>query len=555
MTDTERMLRADQMRNGEQRTQAEQMLRILETELLPKILGFCRLKLNSEQDAEDLAQDICLELIGAIHSGKQIENLGAFAWGVSNHKFFGWLRRKRYGSTAYLTDVFAAEDDIEKEYILGEQKQLLHRELSILSDNYRKAVVMFYYDGMSCEEIAYALGRSAGTVKWWLHDARKEIERGMNTTREYGEKSYRPGTLFVSCQGMPGANMEPVSCAKRKSAQNILLAAYKNPLSVEELSLELGIAAPYIEDEVQYLTKNQLMKEMPGGRYQTDFVILPGENLKLGDKLYETVFPEYSDKLFAFLESKKPVLSGGQYNIAGFSWERLLWVYIHIVTEIAVGKFKYDNNIHVKYQDIPDRPAGGKWIALGYESGFESKAGVEYKDYHPWDGPVNKLEGTFVQGFFHSWSGVDSTVFFDTPDEVFVLCRDIIKGDLYPEHLDESQKYLFSIALENRLFLKTEDGFRPNYYYVPSRERHEIEKMAHEFYREAEACFTAAYELARKEYLSTIPKHLHWQMGNFLSNILNQFVTCSLHNAMEAGMLSRPDEDNKTWLSLFASES
>lgn len=535
-------------------TDAEQMLRFFESELLPKIFGFCRLKLNSEQDAEDLAQDICLELIRAIHSGKQIENLGAYALGVSNHKFFQWLRRKKYGSTAYLTDVFASKEDIEKEYILSEQKQLLHRELSILSDNYRKAVVMFYYDGLSCEEIAHALGRSTGTVKWWLHDARKEIERGMNTMREYGEKSYRPGTLFVSCQGTLGANMEPVSCAKRKSTQNILLAAYKRPLSVEELSVELGIAAPYIEDEVQYLTENQLMKEMPGGRYQTDFVILPAENLELGDKLYETVFPEYSDRLFAFLESKKSVLSSGQYNIAGFSWERLLWVYIHIVTEIAVGKFKYDNNIHVKYQDIPDRPAGGKWIALGYENGFGFKVGAVYKDYHSWDGPVNKSDRAFVHGFFHTWSGVDSAVFFDTPDEVFVLCRDMIKGDLSPENLDDHQKYLFSIALENRLFLKKENGFVPNYYYVPSRERHEIEKMAYEFYGEAEACFATAYELVRKEYLSTIPKHLHWQMGNFLSNSLNQFVTCSLYRAIEAGMLSQPNEDNKTWLSLFASE-
>ena len=532
---------------------ALQMLHILETELIPKIYGFCRLKLNSEQDAEDLAQDICLELVRAIHSGKQIENFNAFAWSVSNHKFFHWLRRKKYGTTAYLTDMFSSEENIEREYILREQKELLHRELSILSNTYRKAVIMYYYDDLSCEKIANALGRSVGTVKWWLHDARKEIERGMNTVREYGEKSYRPGSLYVSCQGMLGANMEPVTCAKRKSAQNILLAAYRKPLSVEELSVELGIAAPYIEDEVQYLTENQLMKEVPVGRYQTDFVILKG-NTELADRIYDAAFPEYSDRLFGFLESKRDMLTGGNYNIAGFTWERLLWVYIHIVTDIAVGKFKWDNNIHVKYQDVPDRPAGGKWIALGFENGLVPGADVVYKDYHNFDGPVHKSGKTFVQGFFHFWSGLGSSVFFDVPDEVFMLCRDIIKGSVSPENLDEEQKYLFSIALENKLFLRSSDGFRPNYYFVPRRERQEIERTSQEFYREVEPIIREAYEIVRKEYLPTIPKHLHWQMGNFLSNYLNQLVTCSLYRAKEAGMLSQPNEDTRTWLSLFASD-
>lgn len=82
--------------------EALQMLHILETELIPKIYGSCRLKPNSEHDAEDLTQDICLELGRAIHSGKQIGNFNAFARSVSNHKFFHWLRRKKYGTTAYL---------------------------------------------------------------------------------------------------------------------------------------------------------------------------------------------------------------------------------------------------------------------------------------------------------------------------------------------------------------------------------------------------------------------------------------------------------------------
>ena len=153
-----------------------------------------------------------------------------------------------------------------------------------MSGNHRKAVVMHYFDNMSCDEIGHILGKSSGTVKWWLHDARIAIEKGMNIMREYGEKSYRPGKLFMSCTGNPENNDEPMTCAKRKSAQNILLAAYNEPLTIIELCDELGISAPYIEDEVESLVENQFMNEVAKGKYQNDFVILPGNTPNVATK-------------------------------------------------------------------------------------------------------------------------------------------------------------------------------------------------------------------------------------------------------------------------------
>lgn len=75
---------------------------------------------------------------------------------------------------------------------------------------------MHYFDNMSCDEIGHILGKSSGTVKWWLHDARIAIEKGMNIMREYGEKSYRPGKLFMSCTGNPENNDEPMTCSKKE---------------------------------------------------------------------------------------------------------------------------------------------------------------------------------------------------------------------------------------------------------------------------------------------------------------------------------------------------
>ena len=535
-------------------TEQEALLRVFETEMIPKIYGFCRVKLGAVEDAEDLSQDICLEVLQAIHAGKEIGNLNAFVWSVSNHMFYNWLRKKKHGTTAYLSELIASDEDIAGEYLLREQKNLLRRELSLMSGNYRRAVVMHYYDRMSCEEIGRVLGRSAGTVKWWLHDARAAIEKGMNTMREYGEKSYRPGKLSLSCTGNPGGNFEPMACVQRKSAQNILLAAYREPMTILQLCEELGISAPYMEDEVEYLVANQLMKALPGGKYQTDFVILRGNNPRAADRIYATVFPAYYEQLMAFLSSKKAILTETRFNTAGFSWERLLWVYIHMLSDFAVNLYRYEHNISVKYEDIPMRPCGGKWIAFGFENGFGLDEKIKWERYHVFDGPVHKVGDVFAQGFFHVWSGADSSVFFGTPDEVFALCREIVKGNVKTERMNEEQKYLFSIALENKLFVKTDDGFVQNYYYVNHAERRELEQLAREFYGTASPLIARAWDIVMDEYAPTVPRHLHPQMGNFLANQLNHFVTCSLQCAYRNGDLSEPDERNREWLSLFASE-
>ena len=42
-------------------TDKEAMLQAFERDMISKVYGFCRQKLSSPEDAEDLSQDICVE--------------------------------------------------------------------------------------------------------------------------------------------------------------------------------------------------------------------------------------------------------------------------------------------------------------------------------------------------------------------------------------------------------------------------------------------------------------------------------------------------------------
>ncbi len=68
----------------------------------------------------------------------------------------------------------------------------------------------------------------------------------------------------------------PWAVSRRRIPKNILLQASANPLTIEELSTELGIGSPYMEEEVAILLKANLLKKV-GNRYVTNFSIVSGE--------------------------------------------------------------------------------------------------------------------------------------------------------------------------------------------------------------------------------------------------------------------------------------
>lgn len=72
--------------------------------------------------------------------------------------------------------------------------------------------------------------------------------------RKYGEKSYNPGKFCINFWGS-GGNAYIWDTFERKLPGNIVLAAYEKPMTIKELSLELGVASVYLEDELDILLR------------------------------------------------------------------------------------------------------------------------------------------------------------------------------------------------------------------------------------------------------------------------------------------------------------
>lgn len=143
--------------------------------------------------------------------------------------------------------------------------------------------------------------------------------------REFGEKSYRPAKFTFSAVFFGSANMEYQNLFNRKLPGNILVSAYRAPMTVHQLAVELGVASVYLEDEIAVLEKYNLLTALPGGRYQTRLIIFTEEFMNEFYRMAEQDISADVKKILANTAKKLPRLRELQFIGSGIDDNCLLW--------------------------------------------------------------------------------------------------------------------------------------------------------------------------------------------------------------------------------------
>lgn len=250
-------------------------------ENMKAIFGFSLTRLSNVSAAEELSSDILFELVKSSGSIRDEERFYGFMWKVAENTYNDYLRRKSRKSSRWEeldADIADESDSILEDIVCKEELNRLRRELSLLSYQYRDTTVLYYIEELSCSEIAQKLNISTEMVKYYLFRARKIIREGMDMERLYGEKSYNPGNFEIDFWGTGGAtqNSEYSEFQKRRIKGNILLAAYYTPVTIQEISVELGVSLPYLEDEIKLLLDKQYLV-CKNGKYLTNIPIFTSE--------------------------------------------------------------------------------------------------------------------------------------------------------------------------------------------------------------------------------------------------------------------------------------
>lgn len=327
-----------------------------------KIYQFAYSRTRHVWDAEDLAQDIVLALCRIDFPAKHIENMDAYIHQVCRYVWAKSLRAKRREQDRVGDEVLEWLDDgtdIEGDLITAEQCARLRQEVMHLSRTRREAIIGFYYDGLSGDELAARLGLPPATLRWHLHRAKSDLKERMEMKET---NIYRPRRLNIAHYGWAES---PVYTALERDIlmQNICCACYDNPLTVEELSRTLGVAAVYLEDKLEALCSMEYMTVSPRGKYTTAFFIqtaayqLAHAKYQLGETM--PIAEAYLGVVDAALDEIAEVGFCGEVDRELLRWDMLFYF---MNREIAATDARMNRTLHLEH-GAPLRPDGTRhWV-------------------------------------------------------------------------------------------------------------------------------------------------------------------------------------------------
>lgn len=284
------------------------------------IFSYCRAKTRTREDAEDLAQDIICELIKSVGNIRDDNAFYGFMWAVAGNIYKQWCNKKTRASCGELTEDIPSEDvyDIDD----GSDIALLRRELTLLSEKYRTATVLYYIDGKSCAQIASELSCTESMIKYLLFKSRKILKEGMSMERNLGELSYNPKTLIPMYSGQ-GPN-HFWDFMQSKIRQNIISACYNDSLTVQQISLETGIPLPYLDDEIRAL-ENKKVIVRDGRHYKANVIVISSECADEIERAVTKYHELIADKMEEFISSKTEEYKNIGFVGNNFSENTLRW--------------------------------------------------------------------------------------------------------------------------------------------------------------------------------------------------------------------------------------
>ena len=392
-----------------------------------KIFYYCLRKTGDSHEAEDLASDITFQILTALHEGVEILSFPAWVWQIARNRYALWAKtNRRRGEYESFIDPDDPETEnlltaggyntapsVADEYARDEEMAVLRRELAFLGRDYREVVVTYYIEDRSVGDIARALGQPEGTVKSRLFRSRNLLKEGMKMAREFGPKSYKPEEVrFVSSGGQ--ASGLPFSAVQRMLPKNILLEASNNPSTIEELSVAVGVAMPYMEEEIAALVDAGLLKEV-GNRYVTNFFI-ESYDLQVAIRnellLMTRGWAEQYDEL---LERIIPIYRAGCFVPAAMTDGELKWhATLELLDQLVRGCKGHTHEFPLKHKHPDD-----SWGFIGYEgegieeewfvgqTGSMMETGTQFWSYQigkwdmwnraaTWNSPAIKLIGEMI---------------------------------------------------------------------------------------------------------------------------------------------------------------
>ncbi len=143
-----------------------------------RLLYYIRRLLEDADRSDDVLQDVWLTVYKKIHTVRDVSAFSVWLYRTARNRAFRLLRdESRYVFVEQYNESDFIDDD--RESLLFDDIDKLHRVLTTLSPEQKEAIVLRFFEEMSYQEISAIMGCSIGTVRSRIHYAKQELRKKM----------------------------------------------------------------------------------------------------------------------------------------------------------------------------------------------------------------------------------------------------------------------------------------------------------------------------------------------------------------------------------------
>ena len=137
------------------------------------VYGLCYRMMGHREDAEDAAQDSFVRAISHLNQWDQSRPIRPWLLTIAANRCRTALAKRTKSPEVTGLEVETTSSD--QSTVSRELSEELELALEKLKPHLRTCFVLFYQEEMSCVEIGNIMDCPEGTVKTWLHRARKKL--------------------------------------------------------------------------------------------------------------------------------------------------------------------------------------------------------------------------------------------------------------------------------------------------------------------------------------------------------------------------------------------
>ena len=137
-------------------------------EALLYVYSFCR----NRALAEDVVQEAYMRAIRSIDEEK--DGFKFWLFKVCRNLYFDTLRKNK--KVEAITSDMPSNESLVDDVIQKDEYRALYKAISLLKDDFREIVRLYYFDSMSVKEIASIVDESVDNVKIKLYRARLKLK-------------------------------------------------------------------------------------------------------------------------------------------------------------------------------------------------------------------------------------------------------------------------------------------------------------------------------------------------------------------------------------------